>query len=129
MVEQAALTAGAATTGSETESPSSTCEDGFVSAGGVRVDAGGVDVKSGGIQVASGGVQVESGGLRVRDGGAVYQSTAGFALEVVGKSAVRSTAEQAPALSVGTTSRHFQDVLLELRTDTHEPVRCVVCVV
>jgi hypothetical protein len=94
-----------------------------VSAGGVQVDAGGVVVNAGGIRVHSGGVSVESGGLFVRDGGAVYQSTAGFALEVVGKSAVRTTAENAPALAVSAASLHFEDTLLDLTTDTRVSVR------
>jgi len=104
-------------TGEESADPS-TCEDGFVSAGGIVVDAGGVEVNSGGVNVASGGVVVKSGGLKVEDGGAVYQSTAGFALEVVGKTSIKTTGENSPALAIDTSSVHFEDALLSLRTST-----------
>ena len=102
----------------------STCdnENGFISSGGVVVDAGGVEVHAGGLQVHAGGVQVASGGLEVKDGGAVYESTAGFALQVVGKAAVTTTAENVPAFTIGTASNHFEDVLLQLQTATRASV-------
>ena len=109
-------------TSSSPQDFAATCEDGFVSAGGIQVDAGGVVVNSGGLHVRSGGMAVNSGGLNVQDGGAVYQSTAGFALQVIGKSAIRSTAENAAALSVRSTSHHFEATLLDLHTDSRVSV-------